>query len=59
MAPALADELWIWRPILAGKVAFRDVADGVATVEDLQKLNALLDMQADIEAAQMEKARSK
>lgn len=55
----LSDELWIWRPILAGKVTLSEVKSGVATVEDLHKLNALLDMQSDIEAAQMEKARQK
>jgi len=42
--------LWIWRPILAGKVTLRDVKDGTATIEDIHKLNALLDMQADVEA---------
>ena len=50
----LSEELWIWRPILAGKVQLRDVKDGTATIEDLKKLNALLDMQGDIEAAQYE-----
>jgi hypothetical protein len=50
--------LWIWRPILAGKVSLREVKDGVATAEDLQALNALLDMQSDIEAAQYEAAKA-
>jgi len=50
--------LWIWRPILAGKVTLREVKDGVADVEDLLKLNALLDMQSDIEAAAMDKSKS-
>ena len=38
----MSAELWIWRPILAGKVTLREVKDGVATAEDLQALNALL-----------------
>jgi len=50
--------LWIWRPILAGKVTLRDVKDGTATVEDLQALNALMDMQSDIEAVQYEAAKA-
>lgn len=33
-------------------MALRDVKDGTATVEDLQALNALMDMQSDIEASQ-------
>lgn len=33
--------------------------DGTATIEDLKKLNALLDMQGDIEADQYEKAGKK
>lgn len=33
--------------------------DGTATIEDLKKLNALLDMQCDIEADQYEKAGKK
>jgi hypothetical protein len=55
LAPDLADEFWIWRPILAGKVTLRDVKDGTATVTDLLKLGALLDMQSDIERDSMEK----
>jgi len=49
--------VWIWRPILAGKVTLSEVKAGTATIDDLHKLNALLDMQADIEAAQYEKAK--
>lgn len=51
----LSDELWIWRPILAGKVTLKEVKEGVATVDDLKKLNALLDMQSDIEMEQVKK----
>jgi len=54
LRPDLESELWIWRPILAGKVALVDVKRGRVSVEDLHKLNALLDMQADFEAAQHE-----
>lgn len=43
---------------MSGKISLRDVKDGVATVEDLQALNALLDMQADIEAAQYDDAKA-
>ena len=32
---------------MAGKVSFRDVKEGLATAEDLQKINALLNMQDD------------
>lgn len=53
----LAGELWIWRPIMAGKVTLTEVKTGLATVEDLAAINALLDMQSDIEAKQMEAHR--
>lgn len=52
-------ELWIWRPILAGKVALRDVKDGTVSIEDLDTLNGLLDMQADIDAAHYDAAKKK
>ena len=44
--------------MLAGKVSLTEVKTGVATVEDLQVLNALLDMQSDIEAAHYEAAKA-
>jgi hypothetical protein len=47
--PEVEQEFWIWRPIIAGKVTLRDVKDGTASVRDIQILNALLDMQADIQ----------
>ncbi len=37
---------------MAGHTTLSEVKRGICTVEDLQKINALLDMQADIEAAQ-------
>jgi hypothetical protein len=43
---------------LAGKVTLKEVKEGVATIDDLQKINALLDMQADIESAQYEAIKS-
>jgi hypothetical protein len=55
----LASELWIWRPIIAGKVTLSEVKNGTATIEDLQSINAILDMQTDMEAAQHEAARNK
>jgi uncharacterized ParB-like nuclease family protein len=51
--------LWIWRPINAGKVTLTEVKTGVATVEDLQKINALLDMQSDVDAAHYEAMKDK
>jgi len=53
----LSGDLWIWRPILAEKVSLREVKEGIATIEDLQILNALLDMQADIESVQYESTK--
>lgn len=40
----MQDELWIWRPILAGKCTLEGVISGAVTIEHLIKLNALLDM---------------
>jgi hypothetical protein len=40
----LEDELWIWRPILAGKCTLEGVLSGLVGVDELLKLNALLDM---------------
>ena len=53
----LEQELWIWRPILAGKLSFHDVKSGFATVEEILKINALLDMTDDYQAAILEKDR--
>jgi len=35
------------------------VKDGTATIEDLHRINALLDMKADIEAVEAEKLNAK
>lgn len=40
----MENELWIWRPILAGKCTLEAVVSGLVSVEMLLKLNALLDM---------------
>ena len=50
--------MWIWRPILAGKVTLAEVKNGTATIEDLQKINAILDMQSEMDAAQYEQAKA-
>lgn len=42
---------------MAGKVTLSEVESGTATVDKLQKLNALLDMQADIENDKIDKAK--
>ena len=42
---------------MAGKVTLSEVESGTATVDKLQKLNALLDMQADIENDKIEKSK--
>jgi len=39
---------------MAGKVTLSEVKNGTATIDDLRKINAILDMQSDIEAAQYE-----
>lgn len=44
---------------MAGKVTLTEVESGTATVEMLQKLNALLDMHADIENDRIDKAKRK
>lgn len=44
-------ELIIWRPILAKIVNLDDVKSGRVTLADLQKICALMDMQSDIEYA--------
>lgn len=40
----------IWRPIMAGHVTLLEVKNGVATLEDLMKMNAILDARAADEA---------
>ena len=59
LSEELEAELWIWRPILAGKVSLTEVKSGVVEIDDLNKLNALIDMTNDIESSQYEDAKSK
>jgi hypothetical protein len=40
----LREEMWIWRPIMARLVTLDSVKSGEVNIEDLLKLNALLDM---------------
>ena len=47
-------DLWIWRPILAGKCTLDAVKSGLVNETDLFKLNALLDMQNAMESYQSE-----
>jgi hypothetical protein len=42
---------------MAGKVTLTEVKTGVATIHDLQAINALLDMQSDLEEAAMKDAK--
>jgi len=54
--------LWIWRPILAGKCTLEGVLSGLVGIDDLLKLNALLDMSQAFEQYQhymMEKKAGK
>jgi hypothetical protein len=39
---------------MAKLITLTELKDGTATIDDLFKLNALLDMQQDLEAASME-----
>lgn len=39
----------IWRPVLAGKVTMTELKLGLVNLVDLLKINALLDMEADIQ----------
>ena len=40
----LREEMWIWRPIMARLVTLDSVKSGEVNIEDLLKLNALLEM---------------
>ncbi len=39
---------------MAGKVTLSEVKNGTATIDDLRKINAILDMTADLESASYE-----
>ncbi|APH57394.1 Hypothetical protein GbCGDNIH6_5064 [Granulibacter bethesdensis] len=51
LSEELRSELLIWRPLLAGHVSLGELRGGVVTLDDLLKLNALLDMRAQQHAA--------
>lgn len=53
------DEFLIWRPILDGLVSIGEVKRGDVDIDDLMKLNALLDMRAAAEKREMDRARQK
>lgn len=59
LAESLSDELWIWRPILAGKCTLEAVLSGLVGIDELLKLNALLDMSEAYEAYANEQAMKK
>jgi hypothetical protein len=43
--------------VLACKLSLTEIKDGTASIDDILKINALLDMQADIEAAHYDKQK--
>lgn len=45
----------IWRPIMAGYITLSEVKDGTALLEDLMKINAILDSQSAAMEAEREK----
>lgn len=49
LRPDLSRESLIWRPVLAGKVTMTELKLGLVNLVDLLKINALLDMEADIQ----------
>jgi hypothetical protein len=55
----VAEQLIIWKPIAAKQCRLEAVKSGDITLVDLQKLNAILDMQADIQDQAIDDARAK
>ena len=55
----MTEELFIWRPILEGLISLADVKLGVIDIDDLGKLNALMDMRSAAERRAMNEARQK
>jgi len=53
----LCDELFVWRPVLMKKCSLEEIKNGTYTLVDLQKMNALLDMQNDIQDQAIEDAK--
>lgn len=50
----LLNELWIWRPIMERLVTLESVKSGEVNIEEILKINALLDMKDAIRLSQME-----
>jgi hypothetical protein len=44
----LEEEEWIWRPIMANKCSFESVKSGETSIEDILKINALMQRENDI-----------
>lgn len=49
MCEEVSRESFIWRPVIAKIISVQELKTGVVTLVDLVKINALLDMKADIE----------
>jgi hypothetical protein len=55
----LTAESFIWRPVLAKIVTVTEIKDGTVTLGDLCKINALLDMQSDIQKYHLDHPKKK
>jgi hypothetical protein len=55
----VAEQLIIWKPITAKLCRLEAVKSGEITLVDLQKMNAILGMQTDIQNQAMDDARVK
>lgn len=49
LSPTLTAESFIWRSVLAKVVTVTEIKEGTVTLGDLCKINALLDMQSDVQ----------
>ena len=47
----------VWRPVLAGKSTLKEMKSGAWSLDDVLKINALLDMQEDVELANLPKPK--
>jgi len=59
LAESLANESWIWRPVRAGEVTLEGVLTGLILPEHLMKLNALWQMEQDIQAIEQDEMKRK
>ena len=55
MRPDLESELFLWRPVIAGKLQASCLYDGTIDLVGIMKLNSLLDWEAACQKAQMDK----